>query len=93
MEPTESTITPIAPILLRTIGVVITLYMMAVLLRWMSPYLEIDTYHRPMRLVTAMTEPPLQFFRRVLPPMGPMDWSPIATLATLWLVRILLAGY
>lgn len=70
----------------------LTLYMMAILLRWLGPWLELDVYSPWWRWLPRITDPLIHLFRRILPPMGPMDWSPIASVIALWLVRILLVG-
>ena len=77
----------------RILGSVITLYMLAILLRWLGPYIEISFYHGPLRFIPVVADPPIKLMRRILPPMGPMDWSPIAALMAVWIVRIVVVGY
>ncbi|MCK5861340.1 MAG: YggT family protein [Candidatus Hydrogenedentes bacterium] len=68
----------------------ITLYMMAILTRWVAPFLSLDLYQRPLRFIPAITDPLLKLIRRTLPPMGFTDWSPVAALLLLWVVRVVL---
>ncbi len=68
----------------------ITLYMMAVLLRWTAPFISFDIYRRGLRIVPAITDPFLKLIRRALPPMGFADWSPVAALLMLWVLRVVL---
>ncbi|MBW7864803.1 MAG: YggT family protein [Candidatus Hydrogenedentes bacterium] len=71
----------------------ITLYMMAVLLRWTAPWLEVNVHQGRLAWIPRLTDPLLLRVRHILPPTGGMlDWSPIATLMGLWILRVLLAG-
>jgi len=71
----------------------LTLYMMAILLRWLAPWLELDLQGPWLRWIPRITDPLVNLMRRVLPPMGPMDWGPIAAVVSVWVVRLVLAGY
>ena len=77
----------------QTINSALTLYMMAILLRWLGPWLEVDLRRGVVRFVPTMADPLIELMRRVIPNMGPMDWSPIAALASVWIVRIVLVGH
>ena len=68
----------------------ITLYMMVILLRWTSPFLSIDMYKWWYRWIPPVTDPLLNLIRRTLPPMGFADWTPVAALLILWVVRVLI---
>ncbi len=65
----------------------LTLYMLLILLRWISPWLQLDLRNRRLRWVTRLTDPLIDGLRRVLPPMGPMDFGPVAALFVVWVVR------
>jgi len=80
-------------ILVSLIGNGLTLYMMAILLTWVAPFLELDLRRGWLRVVPRVTEPLIRLMRRALPPMGPLDWSPIAALMVVWVVRLLLVQY
>lgn len=75
------------------IGIVLSLYMLAILLRWTGPWLEVNMRSWWMRTIAAVTDPLIALMRRILPHMGPVDWSPVAALAAVWLTRIVLARY
>lgn len=77
----------------RLIGSLLTLYMIAILLRWSAPYIEIDLQIGRLRWLPRVTDPALNLMRRVLPDMGPVDWSPFAVLLAAWVLRRILAGY
>ncbi len=68
----------------------ITLYMVMILLRWTSPFLSIDMNHVRLRWIPPFTDPLLNLIRRLLPPMGFADWTPVAAVLILWVVRVLL---
>ncbi len=78
-----------ADIAARAVYSIITLYMMLVLVRWLGGYLELDLYGR-LKWVRQITDPLLGLLRRVLPPMGPVDLSPLAALMLLWLLRVVI---
>jgi uncharacterized protein YggT (Ycf19 family) len=62
-------------------------YMLLILLRWLGPWLEVNTDAGRLAWVGRITEPLIQRVRRLLPNMGPIDFGPIATLFLVWLVR------
>ncbi len=83
------------PVIMRevirvTVYSVITLYMMAILSRWTAPFISLNIYQRGLRAIPALTDPFLQLIRRILPPMGFIDWSPVAALLLLWVLRVVL---
>ena len=48
--------------------------------------------NRFQRFLYDVCEPYLRLFRRVLPPLGPMDFSPIIAIGGLYLIRWLVNG-
>ncbi len=70
----------------------LTLYMMALLLRWLESRLELE-FRGVWVFIPKSTDPLIQAMKRILPPMGPMDWSPIAAIASVYIVRLVLVGY
>lgn len=77
----------------RAAGSALTLYMMAILLRWLAPYLEVDLQAARWSWLPRITDPLIKLFRRMLPDMGPFDWSPIAAVAAVFFVRLVLLRY
>jgi YggT family protein len=60
-----------------------------VILSWVrSPY----TTHPVVRFLHDVCDPYLRLFRRVLPPLGPVDLSPIVAVASLLLLQYLING-
>jgi YggT family protein len=68
----------------------LTLYMMAILLRWLGPWLELEFTGPVLGLLPKATDPLVDFMKRVLPNMGPMDFSPIAAVMCVYIVRLIL---
>ena len=66
-----------------------TLYMMGIVLRWLGPWIGIDLSLGRLRWVCRLTDPAVNRMRRLLPPMGPFDVGPVATLLVLWVGRTL----
>ena len=60
--------------------------------RWVSPWLELDLHGPRLRWICALTDPLINALRRALPPMGPMDFGPLAALFVVWVVRALSVG-
>lgn len=77
-------------LIFQMIRALLVLYMMAILLRWTAPWLELDLNRGWWRIIPRVADPLIQFMRRHLPPMGPMDWSPIAALVAVYIVRLIL---
>lgn len=72
---------------LRLIYAGFTLYMMVILLRWFAPYLCIEVDEGRLRWISRLADPLINRMRRVLPPMGPVDFGPLAAWALVWLAR------
>lgn len=68
----------------------LTLYMMALLLRWLGPWLELEFHGAILRLLPAITDPFIRLMKRALPPMGPMDWSPLAAVISVFILRLII---
>jgi YggT family protein len=71
----------------RIVYSVLTLYMMLILLRWFSPWLELNLHRAWFSWIPKVTDPLIQRIRGALPPMGPLDFGPIAALVVVLLIR------
>jgi uncharacterized protein YggT (Ycf19 family) len=74
-------------IIQRLIGSAMTLYMMALCLRWLGAYIEVDMDAPRLRPITRLCDPHIRLMRDLLKkigPLGPMDWAPIAALMSVW---------
>ena len=65
----------------------LTLYMLVILTRWLGPWLELDVEYGRLRWVTLLTQPLYSQIRKVLPPLGPMDFVPIVALLIVYFIR------
>jgi len=82
---------PMFPLLFivdHIINALIILIVVSSILSWFQP----DPRNPVVRLVNAIVEPLLHPLRAVLPAMGPLDLSPMAAMAILWLLQNLLRG-
>lgn len=79
---------PLPPDMLqRALYNVMTLYMIALVLRWLGGWLGLELQHGRLKWLVAITDPLLKRVRKIMPPMGPVDFAPIATLFFIWLIR------
>ena len=91
---TESVQITIGALVLHTcIGSALTLYMLALLIRWTAPWLELDLRKRYLQWLPRITDPLINLMRRLLPPMGPMDWGPVAAVIAVWILRLIIVQY
>jgi YggT family protein len=60
---------------------------LAVLIRVFLTWIPINPYNRFVQLLYQITEPILRPFRRIIPPIGMVDISPIVALLVLQLVE------
>jgi YggT family protein len=70
-------------LLLRLIDLYSLIVLAAVVLSW----IRVDPYNPLVRIVDILTEPALDPIRRVLPPMGGFDFSPMVLLIGLQLLK------
>jgi len=71
----------------RLVYDLMTLYMLGILLRWFGPWIQLDLGSGRFRWVSRLVDPVVGGVRKALPPLGPMDFAPIATVIAVWLVR------
>lgn len=76
-------------IAIRVVYSGITLYMLMVLVAWLSSWIGIETDYGKGKILKKVTEPLLEFVRKMLPSTGPFDMSPIVALMGLWFIRTL----
>jgi YggT family protein len=78
--------------LYRVIEFVFWVMDLAILLRVLFSWVNPDPYNTLVRLVYQITEPVLGPLRRVVPPLGGLDITPMIALVLLQLVRSLIIG-
>ncbi len=76
----------------RVLYAALTLYKIAIILRWLGGWLELEVEFGRLRPIARITDPLINRLRNILPVMGPFDFGPIAALVLVWVVRMLLTG-
>lgn len=71
----------------RVVYSLLTLYMLAILLRWVGPWLEFDVESGRWRWIARITDPLINLLRRKMPRLGPMDFAPVVALLLAWVLR------
>ena len=71
-------------VLLRVINVVFSLYSFAIIARALLSWFRMSYYHPVARFLIQITEPVLGPLRRLIPPMGGTDITPMIALFVLW---------
>lgn len=65
-------------------------YMILILVRIVLSWIKHNPYQPIIRFVYEITEPFLSFFRKIIPPIGMMDISPVVAYFVLLLIRTVL---
>ena len=69
------------------------LYFLIIILRcFISFFPRIDIYKQPVKFIREITDPYLDFFRRFIPPVGGLDFSPIVAVIVLQILQILVCA-
>ena len=75
------------------INLVLTIYSLIIIARTLLSFVRMNPYHPVMEFLIRITEPVLAPIRQVIPPIGPIDISPLVALLLLrfaeWLVQAL----
>ena len=61
----------------RLINLVLTLYSLAIIARSLLSLVRVNPYHPVMEFLIRITEPVLGPIRQIIPPIGPIDISPL----------------
>lgn len=87
------TIVPIAvTAAVNLVMLTLKLFIFAIIVRIILSWLAGGGYNPAIAVIDAITEPVLRPFRRIVPPIGGLDISPIFAIILLWAVAILLSG-
>ncbi|SHI59954.1 YggT family protein [Desulfofundulus thermosubterraneus] len=71
----------------RIINVAFQVYTWLIFIRIILSFIRHNPYHPLIRFVYEITEPVLGFFRRFIPPVGMLDFSPLVAFFALELLR------
>jgi YggT family protein len=82
----------LANTLIAFINIAFTVFSLLILARIVVSWLNLDPYNQVVQFLHNTTEPILAPVRRVIPPMGMMDLSPMVVLiGAIFLERVLVA--
>ena len=69
------------------------LYFFIIILRcFLSFFPNIDQYKQPVKFMRDVTDPYLEIFRRFIPPLNGLDFSPIVAVIVLQILQILVCN-
>jgi YggT family protein len=71
---------------------VFSILMLAILIRVIASWFSVSPYSKPMRVVHGLTDWLIEPLRKVIPPLGMIDVTPIVAYFMLYLARWLLLG-
>lgn len=84
---------PRFPLLLNAVNGLFNLYFILIIIRiFMSWIPNIDWDQQPIKFVREITDAYLDVFRRFVPPLGGLDFSPIVALIVLQILQGVIAG-
>ena len=69
--------------LAQLLGALFTIYTWVLIIRVLASWLSPDPFNPLMQFLTRATDPVLNPLRRVIPPIGPLDISPIVAVLIL----------
>ena len=77
--------------LIQTINLVFTVYFWMILIRCLLSWIpNLDIYKQPVASLYAATDWYLNLFRKIIPPFGGIDFSPIVAVFALYFIQIAL---
>ena len=77
--------------ILNLIDTLFYAFTLAILIRVILSWVRFDPYHPVSVFIHQVTEPILAPIRRLLPPMGMIDFSPLVALVLLQVVKVVLS--
>jgi YggT family protein len=82
---------PIAALLIEVLEVYKWIVLAAVIVSWLTAFNVINQYNNfvrtLLRFLIALTEPVFRQIRKVVPPMGGFDLSPIIVFVIIWFLQ------
>lgn len=78
--------------LLTLLSWIFTILRLALIVRVIASWFSVSTYSKWMRPVAVLTDWILEPLRRVLPPFGPLDLSPLVAYFILWIAERVIIG-
>jgi YggT family protein len=82
---------PIAALLIEVLEIYKWIVIAAVIVSWLTAFNVINQYNNfvrtVLRILLALTEPVFRQIRRVIPPIGGLDLSPIIVFVIIWFLQ------
>lgn len=76
------------PLLVQTLATFITIYMVLIFVRiLLSWFPNVNWFDPPFSTLSQLTDPYLNIFRNIIPPLGGLDFSPILAILLLQFVQ------
>jgi YggT family protein len=86
---------PVIALIMLLLNLYWWVVVIAVIVSWLIAFNVINTYNNfvrsLLRALDALTEPVFRQVRRILPPMGGLDLSPLIVLLVIWFLQYSLA--
>ncbi|HET7084051.1 MAG TPA: YggT family protein [Rhizomicrobium sp.] len=82
---------PVAALLITILDIYKWIVIAAVIVSWLTAFNVINQYNNfvrsLLRILYALTEPVFRPIRKILPPMGGLDLSPIVVFLIIWFIE------
>lgn len=79
--------------MVSAVSKVFELYFLVIILRcFLSFFPGIDIYKQPVKFIRDITDPYLDIFRRFIPPVNGLDFSPIVAVIALQILQLLVCS-
>lgn len=85
---------PVIPLIAQTLATFVNIYLVLIIIRvLLSWFPNIDWFSPPFSIISQLTDPYLNLFRSIIPPLGGLDLSPILAIFLLqFLARVVAQG-
>ena len=81
------------PMLLKAVNGLFNMFYILIILRiFMSWIPNIDWEQQPVKFIREITDTYLEIFRRIIPPLGGLDFSPIIAIIVLQIIQGLITS-
>ena len=87
---------PLLMVILKILQLYVWVIIISAVMSWLVAFNVINPYNRFVSMVGdflyRITEPALRPIRRIIPPIGGMDLSPLALIFFIWFLQMVIAG-
>ena len=90
----EEIVMPVMPKIIiafaKTLDLVLRLYVWVIIIGAVISWVNPSPYHPVVRVINRLTDPILKPLRAIIPPIGGLDFSPVAAIFIVYLLQVLL---